>query len=218
MMREEARWFGQRLAEMNPADVFPMCNVGSSTEAFRTRIQPWVDEYVFAPLREQNRVIRHLDVKPMPGVDIVGDLSDPAFLEQLSQMNFRSFLCSNLLEHVQDHKGLCQKLNALVAHGGHFFVSCPFRYPYHPDPIDTMFRPTTDDLTRLFPGTRVRCAATIRGGRYLSADWREPIRTLLVLARCAMPFYRPTNWWRSGGYLPWLFHRTSATCVVLQKD
>ncbi len=218
MMREEARWFGQRMSEMDPADVFPMCNVGSSTEDFRRRIQPWVDEYIFAPLRQQNRIVRHLDMKQSPGVDIVGDLSDSRFLEELSQMSFRSVFCSNLLEHVQDREGLCRRLNALVPRGGHFFVSCPLRCPYHPDPIDTLFRPSVEELASLFPGTQVRYSTTVWGDRFLGVERREPIRTLLVLARCTMPFYKPANWWHNGGYWPWVFRRTSATCVILQKE
>lgn len=218
MMREEARWFGERLADMDRADVFPMCNIGSSTEDFRKRQQPWIHQYVFAPLQERSGIVRHLDVKQAPGVDIVGDLSDPAFLDQLSRMSFRSFLCSNLLEHIQDREGLCQKLNALVPRGGHLLVSCPFRYPYHPDPIDTLFRPSAEELASLFPNTRIRYATTVAGDRFLSADWREPLRTLLILARFATPFYRPMNWWRSGGYLPWLFRKISATCVILRKE
>ena len=53
MLIQEAQWFAEQLALMEPAQVFPICNVGSSTEGFRTQDQPWIDELIFAPVVRQ---------------------------------------------------------------------------------------------------------------------------------------------------------------------
>lgn len=77
MLFDEARWFGQRIAEMEPGDIFPMLNVGSSTEEFRTKKQPWIDQFIFKPIREKGYKVVHTDIKKDVGVDLVGDLTDP---------------------------------------------------------------------------------------------------------------------------------------------
>ena len=42
-------------------------------------------------------------------------------------------------------------LDSLVAPDGHLILSVPRRFPYHPDPIDTMYRPSVAELVRV-PG------------------------------------------------------------------
>src|SRR5262245_36370569 len=150
MLVQEARWFGARLAELPGPDVFPMLNVGSSTAAFRTRDQPWIDRHLFAPARRKGYVVRHLDQKPDEGVDLVGDLRDGAFLARLAALRFRSVFCSNLLEHLVNREEVARTLVDLIPPGAYLFVSCPYRFPYHPDPIDTLYRPDTGELARLF--------------------------------------------------------------------
>jgi|ERR1039458_5701775 hypothetical protein len=73
MLLQEAQWFNEQLPAPEPSQVFPMCNVGSSTAAFRTQDQPWIDELLFALLSRGGRIVTHLDMKPDPGVDIVGE-------------------------------------------------------------------------------------------------------------------------------------------------
>ena len=57
---------------------------------------------------------------------------------------------------------------------GLLFVSVPRRYPYHPDPIDTMFRPTTQELLGMFDDAELVESAAIRC-ESLVAHWvRKP--------------------------------------------
>ena len=100
MFRQEAVWLGQRIHAMDPSQVFPLLDVGSSDERFRTRVQPWVDDCLFAPARHRGLVVAHTDIKNAPGVDLVGDLLDNDFIHQLAGMGFRALLCTSLLEHV----------------------------------------------------------------------------------------------------------------------
>jgi len=210
MLVEEARWLGRRIAEQEADEVFPLLNVGSSTEAFRAREQPHIDALIFRPLRERQRAVTHADLKPAPGVDVVGDLLEPAVIERLAAMEFRSVLCSNLLEHVEDPRAICRSIVSLLPPGGYVFVSSPYRYPFHPDPIDTMLRPNIEELGALFDGTRLVCAETIRGGRYLRWPLKQPAQVLRNLLLVACPFYKPSRWL-------WNFRSISCICAVLRK-
>jgi hypothetical protein len=202
-----------------------MLNVGSSTLAFRTQYQPWIDRHVFAPIRQRGGKVVHLDMKPDPGVDLVGDLADASFLGRLQAMSFRSVLCSNLLEHVTNREQIASILTDLVPAGGSIFLSCPYRFPYHPDPIDTMFRPTTEELAGLFPHSRVRQEAIVNCGilswfivRSVAAT---PLRTARRFLQIAVgPKADPVNCTPGPSYtswLPWTFTTLQATCVVLEK-
>src|SRR5262245_48790238 len=78
-----------RLASLPSDELFPMLNVGSATEECRTIMQP-VDrsEYLCSHPKARGKVY-HLDMKEGRGVDIVGDLLDREFLDQIAQMKVR---------------------------------------------------------------------------------------------------------------------------------
>jgi hypothetical protein len=209
------------MTQMDPSRVFPMCNVGSSTERFRQKEQPWIDRYIFRPAREGNQVVKHIDTKAALGVDLVGDLTDARLVAEVSGMGFRSVMCSNLLEHVIDRPRIAHSLLTIVSPGGYLFLSCPYQYPFHPDPIDTMFRPTAEELAELFPGTRIYRQDLVRGGTFLHELLRRPLASARLLGRMALPFYRPAAWHAGRSYLrahlPWIFKRFESTCLVLEK-
>ncbi|MDQ6884417.1 MAG: hypothetical protein M3077_09325 [Candidatus Dormibacteraeota bacterium] len=217
---EEARWLGRQLATMNAVDVFPLLDVGSSTEDFRTRQQPWIEKEIFAPLRGRG-TIAHLDAKAEQGVDIVADLEDPAVVEDLARRGFKSVFCSNLLEHVNDPSRMAGTLLEIVPEGGYLFLSCPYRYPYHPDPIDNRFRPSPAELAGLFPGTRLLHQAVVKNGRFVDEIRHAPYDFARLLLRFLIPFYRPASWRDTARYLawrlPWTFRRFEATCIVLAR-
>lgn len=216
MLEKEARWLGSKLKEIAPDDLYPMCNVGSSTEQFRTVDQPYIDRYLFAPARALNQTVIHTDAKAAPGVDVVGDLTQPDFLSKLSGYRFRSAMCTNLLEHVTDRPAVCSTLTSLVVPGGWLFVTVPYRYPYHEDPIDTLFRPTVEQLARCFPGAEVHAGAIIKGGTY--CDFRGIRRTRLLrqMVRAALPIRPRHGWPVPKGMLPYVFREYRVTCLVLR--
>jgi len=218
MMIQEAQWFAAQLAKSDPERIFPMCNVGSSTGHFRTIEQPWIDDLIFAPLKRDGRDVKHLDIKQAEGVDVVGDFEDPTFLQRLRTMQFKSVFCSNLLEHVEQRQEICRTMLSIVPPGGWLFISVPYQYPYHPDPVDTGFRPTTEELAAVFPGTRVIASAVVGGETILQRRRGQPAIFAFTLLRVLFPFYKPVAWWRNLGYIPWLFRPLTASCVILQKQ
>lgn len=157
MLYVESIWYRETLAELPAEAMSPLLNIGSSTLHFRTQVQPFVDREIFAPLRERGCQVVHLDMKADAGVDLVGDLTEPAFQERLRrEYACRLFICSNLLEHIASpgREQLCTVIEELLPSGGYLIVSVPYAYPYHKDPIDTMFRPDEATLSALFPSLR----------------------------------------------------------------
>lgn len=227
MLPTEARWFADRLADFSKDEVFPLCNLGSAGVRFRTREQPWIDRYLFSPLREAQQPVLHVDLKPDDGVDLCGDVYDESFIRELSGQEFRAVLCANVLEHVEDPHSFARQVARLVPPGGLLFVSCPRAFPYHPDPIDTMFRPRPNELAELFPQTELQAAEVVRDGTLAH----------YALGRaCGNPGELARTLWRRGiggdrrgtngqaaapatwkTYWPWLFRRFEITCVVLRK-
>ena len=71
-------------------------------------------------------------------------------------------MCCNVLEHVPEPERIAAAIEAAVPPGGFAFVTVPRRFPYHPGPIDTMFRPSPAELRALFPRLDEVDAAEIR--------------------------------------------------------
>ena len=218
MLIEEARWLYRHLSRLDPDDVYPLCNIGSSTEHFRCIEQPYIDKYLFAPARAQNRKVIHVDMKAArPGVDLVGDLADPDFLTQLAGLDIRSVMCCNVLEHVSNRELICHSILSVLKAPGYIIASVPYEFPYHEDPIDTMYRPNIHELARLFPGTSICQANILRASRF-GYEMRHNYWALYrLILRSAAPFYRPRSWWRSIETLCKLIRGYRVTCVILRK-
>jgi hypothetical protein len=221
MLIKEAKWFSKRILGIDPSNLFPMLNVGSSSSYTRKISQPWIDKYIFEPIRRKHQSVLHLDMLGAPGVDIVGDLSDSHFLEKLSKINVKSVLCTNLLEHISNIAEVCKILTFLIPVNGYIFVSTPYKYPYHADPIDNLFRPTVQELSSLFPHTRLIHGETVLCGTEL--DYLS-IRRFFANNKRIPSSYTVSNkkkWTEIPKTIikriPWLFKHFQATCLVLQK-
>jgi hypothetical protein len=217
MLPAEAKWLGRHISTLDPEQAFPMLNIGSSTGRFVTVDQPWIDGEIFGPLREAGRAVLNCDIKSAPGVDLVGDLQDPQFLADVAARRFKSVLCSNLLEHVENREAIARTLLEVIPSGGYLFVSGPHSYPHHADPIDTLFRPTPAELAALFPGTRVIASDVVACGTYWEYVTRTRTKLLKSVVRLGLPFYQPKGWRTAVRRLAWLFRDFQAVCVVLQK-
>jgi hypothetical protein len=150
MRTTEAAYIGARLQEIPIEDLSPVLNLGSSNEEFRTRTHPHVDREIFFPLVKRGARVIHADMKEDRGIDIVGDIYDAQFQERCRSLGPRTVVCCNILEHVVDPAGFARIVKALVPHNGYLVVSVPHSYPFHADPIDTLFRPTPAEVVSLF--------------------------------------------------------------------
>lgn len=173
-MRREAAWLGEHLQTFPDDDLSPILSIGSGTQAFRNTFQPWIDRDVYGPLESRQVAVLHHEMSPAPGVDITGDLGDERVRAQLRTLGVRCILCLNVFEHVSDRAGLAEALVAALPANGLAVVTVPRKFPYHPDPIDTMFRPSARELAALFNGVTVVDSGNVRCESLLGYWIRKP--------------------------------------------
>jgi hypothetical protein len=218
MFEAEARWLRHALEAFPPERLSPMLNLGSSSAMVRKAIQPWIDAEVFCPLRGRGVETVHVDMRELPGVDVRADLTDALDVERLSALRPNALLCSNLLEHVLEPKQLARHCLDLLPRGGLVFVTVPFSYPYHRDPIDTLYRPSLAELSELF-GSATMLDGTILGAgvSYRDAVRERPWILLRHVWRFPVPFLSFERWKRSMARLYWLAAEYRITCAVFEK-
>jgi hypothetical protein len=148
------------------SEVSPLLNLGSSTRAFREQAKPHIERELFAPLRAAGVTVFHSDLKQGDGVDLAGDILDPAVRADLEARGFRSLLIANMLEHVRDRAAVAAACEEIVGPGGLILATVPSSFPYHADPIDTGYRPTPPELAATFTGSDPVLAEEVTGRTY----------------------------------------------------
>ena len=218
MFEAEACWLRRALEAFPPERLSPLLNLGSSSAVVRKAIQPWIDAEVFCPLRGRGVETLHVDMRELPGVDVRADLTDASDVERLSALRPNALLCCNLLEHVLEPKQLARHCLDLLPRGGLVFVTVPFSYPYHRDPIDTLYRPSPAELSELFESARMLDATILGAGvSYRDAIRERPWILLRHVWRFPVPFLSFERWKRSMLRLYWLVAEYRITCAVFEK-
>jgi hypothetical protein len=138
------------------------------------------------------------------GVDIVLDFEKKKIKKIIG---LKSIFVNNLLEHVAYPEAVAKKIEELIPSGGYIFVSCPYKYPYHPSPIDNMFRPTPSQLALLFPKCNVVAYDIVYG------------ETLLDALSKSDGFKIPSiKYWHSIlSHLTFINRKFAVSCLVLEK-
>ncbi len=127
-----------------------LLNIGSSNKKFITKVQPHIYYNLIEPLYKKGIKIINVDIKKEKGVDIIANILDKSNRERIKNIDYKNILCSNVLEHIIDLKNFCDSLSELLPLEGYLIITVPYKYPYHPDPIDTMFRPSINQLEEYF--------------------------------------------------------------------
>jgi hypothetical protein len=217
LLIEEAKWLAGRLANLSDRGIDPICNLGSSTAHFRTRVQPWIDEFLFSRLSASGFRVVHVDAKAGRGVDIVGDLLAPETLARIRAGGFRSIICSNLLEHVVNPDLLAENVASSIPKHAIILATCPYAYPYHADPIDNRLRPTPEELAAMFPTTRMLDGDVVVCRSLAGYAIKAPSMFVRGQMWSLLPFIdieRAKTAWDHWG---WMNRPFSASCVVLEK-
>lgn len=97
-------------------------------------------------------MVVHCDVRIGEGIDVAADLTDPLSVDLLRSFACDTYLVSNLLEHVTDIEIVIGNLRSLVLRGQSLILTGPLNFPYHPDPIDNLFRPSRVQIVHLMRG------------------------------------------------------------------
>ena len=164
--------------------VSPLLNLGSSTREFREFVRPHIERDLFGPLSRAGVTVFHCDLKQAEGVDLAGNILDPAVRSDLQARGFKCVLLANLLEHVRDREAVAAACEEIVGPGGLILVTVPASYPFHADPIDTYYRPSPSELAAAFQRSRAWLAEELIGPTYAeelkakhAPPWKELART-----------------------------------------
>jgi len=217
MFESEAIWISRYLNEKSIGEIGTVLNLGSSTLSFRETTQPYINLHIFDKLEYRGINVIHTDIKQAAGVDIVANILRDDDLQLLQSMDVNTVICSNLLEHIKNWKPFLARIDKLVPLGGALIITSPLSYPYHPDPIDNLFRPTIKMINQLLPNYEVIKSDTLECGNFISELRNRPTLIPRVLLRLFLPFYKFQNWKGSIHKLLWLFRNYKQTCVVLKK-
>lgn len=183
--------------------------------------QPYIDEHIFRPLIKRGFQILHVDQKLAAGVDIVGDLDDPPFVDRLGRIKAETVFCNNLLMHLRrpGRNSVVRLIDRILRPGGLLYLSTPTRYPYTSDPYDSYYRPDDRQLAGLFPNYEVVDSAVVQAGSSFLDDLkRNKLFALRIAARALVPVYKPWSWYVLMRYLPLLNRPYKTACVILRKS
>ena len=128
-------------------------DIGSSTARYRDSKPQCA--YLHSRIIEGGGLYLGLDIKQSEGVDIVGDIKAAETLEQIRAIAPDAILLNNLLEHLEEPWQVLQNVWGVAPAGSTLIVTVPSEYPYHPDPIDTMLRPSPEAIASKLPGAEV---------------------------------------------------------------
>lgn len=216
MRTQEAAWIGERVRALGARVVL---NLGSGTRHFRVVSKPYIDRDIFEPMARAGARVVHADLKAGEGVDVSGDVFDPAVQTRLRELGADAVLACNIMEHLPAalRARFPSVLDSLVAPGGMLVITVPYSYPYHADPIDTLYRPSPQDLVACFPGYEVVEARTIDSESYgdefvAGGPWRMARK----LVRLLIPL-PPKRWFSHAHRMLWLFRPYRLSAVVLRK-
>jgi len=133
----------------------------------------------------------NLDLLHAPGVDVVADVEQLPFPDNL----FQRIECDAVLEHVRHPEQAMREIERVLAPGGRAHIVVPFCHPLHEHPKD-YHRFSPDALRLLAGGLRIR-----------AEGWRTgPTATLLVIVLEWVKLLLPWRAWRvlAHGVLGWL--------------
>ena len=218
MFRKEADWISEQLDRFPPAEISPLVNLGSSDGRFRAEVQPWIDQTIFRPLGQRGVTVVHSDIKDQPGVDLVCDILTAQGRAAVARIEPKAIVCSNLLEHVENPQAMLNACLDVLAPGGLLIVTVPRSYPYHRDPIDTLWRPAPEEVVGLISDRVELVQSTVlETGSYRDQVRERPLILFRPVFRFFVPFLGLDRWKRSLGKLYWLVAPYKATCLIARK-
>lgn len=165
--------------------------IGSGSANFREVIQPHIFRNIYRPFTQDPSVFMiNLDFKESVGVDYVSDILnlDPKVAKKICNANI--YLVSNLLEHVTDIKVTINKIAELMGQNSILICSGPVDYPYHPDPIDNLFRPkTAEDFKEYIGNLRLDSFNIYSNNMKFTSNSQNLKQYLIAIYQLAKQYY-----------------------------
>ena len=189
MFRKEAQEIARWLGSLPDAELNPLVNLGSANLDFRTLEKPWVDLEIFAPLRQRGINVTHVEIAAGAGIDVVADILSDEGHAKIAALAPRFILLSNVLEHVYEPVEMVKRCMNMLPSGGRLFITVPRGYPRHTN-IDTMLRPTPEELAAWLPEAKVERATILETEYHWHEIFRNPTKAMIVKARWLLEPYK----------------------------
>jgi 2-polyprenyl-3-methyl-5-hydroxy-6-metoxy-1,4-benzoquinol methylase len=135
----------------------------------------------------------------------------------LRAVEAKALLCFNVLEHLEDRERFASACASLLPHGGLIAISVPYSFPYHPDPIDTLFRPKPAEVAELFPAFRLSASGIVECESFGTQLMASPRKLAGWLARLVVPHKGLEHWRSAVDRARWLLRPYRVTCLMLVR-
>lgn len=222
MLYTESVWIGEKIKQIVAESAYPILNVGSSTKQYRTQRQAFIQDNIFSQIPDEKKNVVHLDMKKADGVDVVGDLYDEFFLQELKKYKFKVIMFNNVLMYLEEkqRKRISQILENILEKDGYLIITNSLIFPPAHDPVEAYYRANPQDMyQQLFQNFKIIDQSTpsvpYNFCKYLK---QNPKVIPVKIARLLMPFYKYREWKFMLNYYLNSFNKDySATCLFLQK-
>lgn len=136
---------------------------------------------------------------------------DKKFIQILQKKNCNVVLCSNVLEHLKDKNRFIESLKILTTKKGSILiVTVPYNFPYHPDPIDNLFRPDLNMLLGYFSEYKMLFGEIVVSKCNFFKRIRRSLIKVLLFYRVGWPKHIKNFFNNMKNY--------SACCIVLERE
>lgn len=217
MRQEEAAVAARFIFENLNLKKLSICvNLGSGDVTRLLERKPWIEDYLFSPLRQEGIRIIHVDRLPSANIDIICDLGSPQAFDFLDQFQApRLLILANVMEHLERElrDNILSRIYSSMRVGDALLITVPYDYPYHPDPIDTMFRPDPSDLIKGVPLTWVGQEIVQAGSFLQEFNQMNFFKKARKLIRPLWPLQSISSW-RKSLRIRWLFKPYRVTVVL----
>lgn len=227
MLKNESLWIKQFLPTIISEDALPILNVGSSTSHYRKVTQPYVQENIFSHFADEKSQVIHLDMKADQGVDLVGNLYDPVFLQKIKQLKIKTVFCNNILMYLDQgsRQKLAEIFYAIIPEGGYLVISNSCIFPSAPDPKEEYYRAEALEMYHsLFSKFKLIAAEEVEDDVTHFNNLKDQSKFLLLkrfIAFCLITArtYKARDWKFTKEFYTKNLHKNySAACLFLQKN
>lgn len=220
MLIRESQWLKSVILSLDIKAGSNVLNFGSCNSAY-TKMRPQIEMNIYNPTIAKNLVLLNFDLFPGEGIDIHGDILNDIVHSKLSSYNFSMIYLFNVLEHVEDIKSICDKIEQILQPGGYLLITVPYSFPPHDEPIDNGFRPLPNEVANLFKScviVKQNILSDYKYPHYLKRNINRIILSFFGKSTDTSPVYKPDNWKQPFYLLKYFFQCFKVTCLVLKKD
>ena len=126
-------------------------------------------------------------------------------------------LLCNVLEHVTEPQAMTRRCLDILAPGGRVLITVPRAYPHHRAPIDTMLRPTPEEVLAFAPDAVLVERDILPMGSYWDVLKKRPWVIFRQILRAPFPFLGWERYKRTMSKLWFLYKPYEVTFAILRR-